>query len=632
MDLEQLMMTDFVLLLAEWPVAKGRELVDALRPSHVIVQRREGSNTYYYLRTFNEAWWLLQTKDEITVRQALDLHEWDATPALEATTNADVVPDFCVVLSEGEVDGFYAANIPPDSVTRSGEPRRGDGPPQGEPEPATATQSLDAQFPDSVPIGETASLVVQLWRVTQGASQPRPGLAIPLQPGAQLDILVQARRGFVIEGPAERTLTVSEQEETLPIQFKLRAKELGSGQIRVLAFHNGVALGALTLTPTVMESDAGLQTDQRNTHIAPLAAVSIQVPDLSLLIEETTVNNSRGFCMRISAADPAVNLNLAKFGPILFETEPGPHFDAFYSDIENYPLNDPNAREIAVQQLINKGTYLFEHLVPIEARQKLWELKDQIKTVLVQSEEPWIPWELCKLVGEEQGEVVEGPFFCEAFTLTRWIPGPGLKPALRLSNIGLVVPNDSGLPFAVDERNFLLSLQAEGRQVTSVPARFNELQKMLASGQYDAWHFSGHGAYRNPDPNRSVMVLENNEEFSPINITGKVRNLGKPRPLVFLNACQIGRGGKTLTGVGGWARQFLLAGAGAFIGAYWSVYDKPAYQFAEAIYQRLIAGKSIGEATKEARLSIKDKGDPTWLAYTVFADPFARVQPGAPQS
>jgi CHAT domain-containing protein len=74
------------------------------------------------------------------------------------------------------------------------------------------------------------------------------------------------------------------------------------------------------------------------------------------------------------------------------------------------------------------------------------------------------------------------------------------------------------------------------------------------------------------------------------------------------------------------AQQFLLAGAAAFVGAYWSVYDEPAYKFAQELYNCLLAGEPIARAAKSARLAIKKAGDPTWLAYTVFADPLATVK------
>ncbi len=280
-------------------------------------------------------------------------------------------------------------------------------------------------------------------------------------------------------------------------------------------------------------------------------------------------------------------------------------------------------KAIAAQKLTAKGDSLFYTLFPPEVRGKLWALKDQITSVLVQSEEPWIPWELCKLCGEENGRVVAGPFFCEAFAITRWMPGLGLKPKLMLQNMAVVVPSDSGLPCASSEREYLLSLVQGNRRVTHIPARFLDLYTALASGEYDCWNFTGHGGYRASDPNRSAIYLENRETFKPEQLVGVVTNLGASRPLVFLNACQIGRSGMSLTDIGGWAKQFLFAGAGAFIGPYWSVYDQPACDFAKELYKRLLVGLSIGKAVQEARLAIKATGDSTWLAYTVFADPFA---------
>jgi hypothetical protein len=123
--------------------------------------------------------------------------------------------------------------------------------------------------------------------------------------------------------------------------------------------------------------------------------------------------------------------------------------------------------------------------------------------------------------------------------------------------------------------------------------------------------------------------LENQETLTSEDLSGRVNNLGRAKPVVFFNVCQIGRSAMSLTDFGGWARQFLHAGAGAFIGAYWSIYARPAYDFAKELYSRLLSGISISRAVQEARLAIKPAGDPTWLAYTVFADPLATVREGA---
>jgi len=131
------------------------------------------------------------------------------------------------------------------------------------------------------------------------------------------------------------------------------------------------------------------------------------------------------------------------------------------------------------------------------------------------------------------------------------MPGPGIKPTLKLRNMAVVVPSDSGLPFAATERDYLLSLAQGARSVTRIPARFLDLYRALASGQYDGWHFTGHGGYRATDPSQPATYLENQETFMPEQLVGEVTNLGEAHPLVFLNAAQTGRSSMVLTGTGG---------------------------------------------------------------------------------
>jgi len=309
--------------------------------------------------------------------------------------------------------------------------------------------------------------------------------------------------------------------------------------------------------------------------------------------------------------------------------DPLKYFQEFFEDIENLALRTKQEKTIAEKRLALKGCTLFEKLIPENLQVVLWSLRNQIKSVHIESEEPWIPWEICKLEGKENGKLVEGAFFCEAFAISRWLMGTGMKPNLKLNNMALVQPGDSGLKNAPSEGSYILSLANDAREVTRVRASYLEVVDEMQKGEFDGWHFTGHGGFAAEDPNRSVIALEKGQKLMPEDISGVVRNVGKRAPLVFLNACQIGRSAFSLTGVGGWASRFLEAGAGAFVGAYWSVYDQAAHDFARTFYGCLLRGMNIAKAVQEARLAIKGLEDPTWLAYTVFADPMARVQSSA---
>ena len=634
MYLHQIAMDTFVLLQADWPAGKAQQLIQRLEPTHVIVQRLDPADEYY-LFTRRAALALLDRAGDMTsVEDAFNLYRSAATPALDAYTDAEAVPDRCVVVEEGQIIGFFDVDVPPEQwsrkrggpvVTEKGLFRPGAGWTYGmlenyvehaEPVP----HSLTTDFPEQVPLNQTVSLLVSL--ATEPGTRPSFPIAVPT--GASVDVLVRPQRGFVLEGSGEGSLVTTGETETLPLQFKLKAVELGAGKIRVLAFHQGQPLGAMTLAPTVVP-DTQVADRRRSTQEQRLESLSVRQPDLSLLILEHESGGKPAFTFRLTALDPDLGLNLKPFGPVQLRLDPFEYFQDFFKDIENLPLKPSRDWPVAERRLAAKGAGLFTDLIPEDLQVLLWSLRERIQTVQVQSEEPWIPWELCKLLGKEDDHVVEGPFLCEAFDMTRWLPGIARIPTLKLSKMALVMPRDSGLPFAPDERDYVLSLANGGRRVERIEAGYLEVVEALAAGEYDAWHFTGHGGFRAPDPNRSAMVLENQEELTPQDLNGKVRNLGQAQPLVFLNACQIGRSAMSLTDIGGWAAQFLRAGAAAFIGAYWSVFDLPAYAFAQAVYDHLLAGAPIGKAVREARGAIKLSGDPTWLAYTVFADPLAMV-------
>jgi len=99
------------------------------------------------------------------------------------------------------------------------------------------------------------------------------------------------------------------------------------------------------------------------------------------------------------------------------------------------------------------------------------------------------------------------------------------------------------------------------------------------------------------------------------------------KPIIVVNACQAGRLGRKLTGVGGFAESFLLRGAGAFLGALWQVGDQLARTFTETWYAQLLKGDTVARATiaarKAARQSPHVLDQSTWLAYVVYAHPGA---------
>ncbi len=294
---------------------------------------------------------------------------------------------------------------------------------------------------------------------------------------------------------------------------------------------------------------------------------------------------------------------------------------------------DDEARATVTRRLEGIGEELFEELVPKELREGLRKLVEGATLpaahLHVQSNETFIPWELLRIPGRTRdGSTPEssGAFLGEAFCLTRWLDGFEPSIALPLRELALVTAREVELDHAEQETDSIRLLADELHHVTEIEATPGAMVEALGSGRYDGCHFTGHGFFSFLEPSGLSHLHVGEGSLNSYDLPATSVGMIQTRPLVFANACYSGRGGPGLTGTGGLARAFLKAGAGAYIGAHWEVLDASASKLAFAFYRGLLVGRlSVGEAMHQARTEVRNlfPGDPTWLAYAVFAHPHA---------
>ena len=183
------------------------------------------------------------------------------------------------------------------------------------------------------------------------------------------------------------------------------------------------------------------------------------------------------------------------------------------------------------------------------------------------------------------------------------------------------------------------------------PMHAEVLNLLRKKGSFDILHFACHGQADAQQIDSAALMLEGqvvqttqgaqwNREMllaSTVEQVADLRGMDGNRPLVIVNACQTGRLGYSLTGLGGFATAFLgtregtgdsRGKAGAFVGALWSVGDDPASGFVAELYAQLLAGKTMSQAARAARKAAAQAGEGTWLAYTVYAHPHLKLKMG----
>lgn len=345
-------------------------------------------------------------------------------------------------------------------------------------------------------------------------------------------------------------------------------------------------------------------------------------PDLILRVtQEYSANNQRALRYIVKTCDPQLGFYFTSFDSKVFQGEPQEHFRKLFREISDFP------RDCSEQWIAGRGAQLCQELLPLELRRRLWALLGKVQTVQILSDEVWIPWELLRLHDPDDPSSA-GHFLVEAFSVTRWLLESPLTLNLPMRRMALVIPRDSCLPKSTQEGIQVKALAGSSREVVDILAVGQNVRSALETGRYEGWHFAGHGLAPGESSNSWSLKLEREEMFHPTFLYGDGRQLGRGRPLVFLNACHSGRGAPSLTGLAGWASAFLQAGAGAFIGSHWALEDDQAFCFAEEFYRHLFAGAEIGEAAGHARSRLRHEfpGTGDWLAYTVFAHPLASCQ------
>ncbi len=347
------------------------------------------------------------------------------------------------------------------------------------------------------------------------------------------------------------------------------------------------------------------------------------LPDLYLLVRQEEADNRLLLSYQLKTRDAGLGLDDRLYGPVVLAANPRSYFGGLFHDLGQLESGGDRNRDVTRLKLEAKGAFLFESLIPPDLAEVLWSLQGVAESLLVQSDEGIIPWELFKLRRRSGGTVEEGPFLSEAFALTRWIGGHDLALQLTIDNVGWVAPRELTSRYQGDDP---APLERLGATVTTVPATFLGVHDALASGKYDVLHFSTHSSHAQGTPSQWKLYLEDHEELTPEDLVSAAANLGSKRPLIFLNACQTGLNAETITGVSGWATQFIRAGCGAFIGAYWNLDDRSANLFQAAFYEGFLSGLTFGEAIRAARRRVQAEGNATWMAYTAYGNPAARAR------
>jgi hypothetical protein len=459
-------------------------------------------------------------------------------------------------------------------------------------------------------------------------------------------ILVEAigRANLVVVGPDRHELPVPARGEPRLVLFDVQATHPGEGELWVVVRQGPLPLLTLVLRP-LLRDQPGPPGPSRSAVAAGEALVGPPAePPLTVL----RINEERhgdAVVYRYDLDAPEFGFTRA-YASRLIDQDRDAYVRGLFHRIEAVWVDSGEDVVAFQEQLRAFGAELLDELVPVELQRDLWAHRDQLAHIVVLSTEPFIPWELVHLKHPDAGRLPTETRFLAQLGLVRWLwhpQQPGRHANLRLptrlrvrvGHVRYVIPDypDPKLQLAAPlaEQAFL----EQHLGATPVVPHHGEVLALLREpGGFDLLHFAGHGQATGDSIADAELLLEGRlgrggYKPEPLRVAVVRQNFraadDRPSPVVVLNACQTGRLGHQLASIGGFAEAFVGGGAGAFVSSLWSVGDSPARAFVEALYEMLLAGKPMAAAVRAAREEARAAGDATWLAYTVYAHPGARL-------
>lgn len=277
------------------------------------------------------------------------------------------------------------------------------------------------------------------------------------------------------------------------------------------------------------------------------------------------------------------------------------------------------------------GRALYRDAAPPQFKQALTALQSalgpRLQRIQIYTNSPRLPWEL--LVSGESGD--DAQFLGARYQLARWHVSAGDKvlmrppPRLALSGVYVVAPQYTGsdaLPGQEAETKAIA--EASGALYQRVDGTLAAVRQ-LATAPKEApavVHFAGHGqASPHAQGKEPQFVLRLADAPLPLSGWRKLAvTWGGGHPLVFFNACELGRAEHTAGLVDGWGPAVLESGASGYIGGLWPLGDAAASAAATQFYQAVLDGTPVAEAVRQLRARFAQTGDPTWLAYVYYGD------------
>lgn len=502
-----------------------------------------------------------------------------------------------------------------------------------------------AEMPNRAAIGEQFDVTFTLSRLPQA---PAPDAAsdtarIRIDPERPITVSISMRGYRLIKGARRtRTLRLTTTEAKDVVTFAVEAVDAGPAEVTlVVRQHAELPLATLRLTTEIVDGAVDAQRTSAATDAAEPDPLVSTLPTLRIDESISGGESVLDIAAQVGASRAhgrSRTIDKASTIATVYEK-----IAALRDDLRDEP-DRATRGQIGLTRLRAIGVDLARRVLGPDVRAFLWEHRADLDGLVIQTTGEFdVPWELIyvsdptRSVDEELRVDVDG--FLGMRGATRWVYNTVMPTQIRVrkGRAKYLCPSyrDPGLAldFTRDEGSLVRSLFG-ARSVR--PGTAAAMSKVITDG-FDLLHFGGHGVWTDAPPDQRLLLAgyrraTQGPDASVYSASDLRRDLpdrampdaAAPAPLVFLNACDVGRFGSTAVGLGGFPEAFLRGGVGVLLGCSWAVDDQSAGAFVRDFY-RALETTDIAGAARHARAASLQNADLSALAYVIYSHPHATV-------
>jgi len=336
------------------------------------------------------------------------------------------------------------------------------------------------------------------------------------QNSINISVIVEQNNFEVVGGKYWGTIDVPLAViDSKPLIFILKPYKEGLNKIVIHFIQLGIPSGKIVLETNVLPKSGISQSDTESQFIdKPWHFIKPSTrPYITLFIYEKKRSPDYQFDVLIDSEKE--NYQLHPVGTKTLPHDVEKRIQFLFKDIENniLPTDRINNR------LKGKGRLLYKELFPEELKNIYWQIKDRIRSIHVLSNDPYnIPWEMIRPYDERRG--LEDPFLCEQFAFSRRTTG---KETIfcneKLQKVMIVIPSETDLESAKQELEWLKQLADNKKIDLHTISDYKRILNALENGEYDIYHFSTHGEFKQSRPTISQILLDNDHNLTPEDIS-----------------------------------------------------------------------------------------------------------------